>query len=144
MDNLAHLMIEHACQKLVFEAAARADANDAAGLAALFAQDAVLVRPDSQLLTGREAIQAAYAARPAGRITRHLVTNVRVEVASPTAASAVSYVLLAAGSESDASGPQGRPMPRLVVGEFHDRFSLIDGDWRIARREARFLLHTGD
>jgi uncharacterized protein (TIGR02246 family) len=145
MEALQRLLIEQDCRDLVLRAAAKADANDPGGLADLFAEDAVLARPNAQPLHGREAIRKAYEQRPAERITRHLVTNIVVEVESPTSARALSYVLLWAGSTSDTPGPQGRPaQPRQVVGEFDDRFSLTPQGWRIARREARFLLHSGD
>lgn len=137
--------VERACRELVLRAASRADAGDAAGLARLFAADGVLVRPNAQPLQGRDAIQAAYAQRPADRITRHLVTNTLVEVESSTRARAMSHVLLWTGSTNDPSGPQGRRAhARQLVGEFEDRFVLEPEGWRIQRRDARFVLYSGD
>jgi uncharacterized protein (TIGR02246 family) len=146
MDADERRALQQACSELVLRAAACVDGNDAAGLAQLFAEDAVLVRPNGAALHGREAIQAAYAQRPADRITRHLVTNTVVEVESPTRARALSYVLLWTGSTADAAGPNGRPaQSRQVVGEFDDRFSFTpDAGWLLQRREARFVLHSGD
>lgn len=144
MDPLQRLLIQDACRELVLRAAECADAHDAAGLAALFMPEGVLRRPGGQPLVGRAAIEAAYAQRPRDRITRHLVTNTRVEVESETAARAHSRVLLWAGSTADAEGPQGRPLrgPQLV-GEFADRFVHTDAGWRIASRDASFVLHAG-
>jgi len=146
MDAADRMAIRQACSELVLRAVACVDGNDAARLARLFAEDAVLVRPNGAALHGREAIRDAYAQRPADRITRHLVTNTVVEVESPTRARALSYVLLWTGSATDAAGPNGRPaQPRQVVGEFDDRFSFTpDAGWLIQRREARFVLHSGD
>jgi uncharacterized protein (TIGR02246 family) len=145
MDELQRLLIESACRTLVLRAAACADANEPARLAAWFTDDATLVRPNAQPLQGRQAIQQAYAQRPAGRITRHLVTHTLVEVESAAVAHAHSCVLLWAGSLADEPGPQGRPaQPRQVLGEFDDRCVLTPAGWRIARRDARFVLHTGD
>ena len=143
MDALQRLLIQEACRELVLRAAERADANDPAGLAALFQPDGVLRRPGGQALVGRAAIEQAYAQRPAQRITRHLVTNTLVEVVSVTEASARSRVLLWAGSTDDAEGPQGRPLrgPQLV-GEFIDRFALSGEGWRFASRDACFVLHA--
>lgn len=145
IDTAERHEIERACRELVLRAASRADAGDAAGLAGLFAVDGVLVRPNAQPLQGRDAIQAAYAQRPADRITRHLVTNTLVEVESSASARAISHVLLWTGSTNDPSGPQGRRAhARQLVGEFEDRFVLEPEGWRIQRRDARFVLYSGD
>ena len=142
MDELQSLLIERACNRLVLLAAEHADQHRAAEFAALFAPDAVLRRPNAEPLCGREAIRAVYAQRPASRITRHLVTNIRVEVQSAEEARATSLVLLWAGSTDDEPGPRGRPAHAApVLGEFDDRFALTPEGWRIVSREASFLLH---
>ena len=144
MDALQSLIIKQACRELVLRAAAHADANEPCALAALFAEDGVLVRPGAEPLVGRDAIRQSYAQRSAERITRHLVTNIVVDIESETEARAASLVLLWSGSTHDTPGPQGRPAQRQVVGEFADRLSLTPEGWRIARREARFVLHSGE
>lgn len=144
MDHLQHLLIDQACRELVLRAARHADANAPASLARLFTNDAVLVRPNAEPVHGREAIQNTYEQRPADRLTRHLVTNIVVGIESATQARALSYVLLWAGTGTDMPGAFGRPASgRQVVGEFDDRFALTPDGWRIARREARFVLHSG-
>lgn len=137
------MLAQQACRDLVLRAAAGADTGDADALAMLFTEDAVLVRPGAQPLHGREAIRAAYAQRPAGRITRHLVANSLVELDASGQAHARSYVLLWTGAAGDPDGPAGRPaQARQMVGEFDDRFlCLPDGQWLIQHREARFVLH---
>ena len=142
MDELESLLIERACSRLVLLAAEHADHHRPAEFAALFAPDAVLSRPNAEPLCGREAIREAYAQRPASRITRHLVTNTRVEVLSAVDARATSAVLLWSGSVEDDPGPRGRPaQPGQVLGEFEDRFTLTPEGWRIVSRRASFLLH---
>lgn len=144
MDDLQRLLIENACRTLVLHTAAHADAHEPDRLAACFTDDAVLVRPNAPPLRGREAIRQAYAQRPAGRLTRHLVTHTRVEIESAAVAHAHSVVLLWTGSLADEPGPQGRPaQPPQVLGEFDDHCVLTPAGWRIARRDARFVLHTG-
>ena len=144
MDDLQRLLIENACRNLVLHAAAHADAHEPDLLAACFTDDAVLVRPNAQPLQGREAIRQAYAQRPADRLTRHLVAHTRVAIESALMAQAHSCVLLWTGSLADEPGPQGRPaQPRQVLGEFDDHCVLTPAGWRIARRDARFVLHTG-
>jgi hypothetical protein len=138
------LLIEQACRELVLRAAALADAAQPAALAALFTEGGSLVRPGAEPLVGRAAIERSYAQRAPERITRHLVTNTLVEVVSDVQACATSTVLLWSGSTDDAAGPQGRPAnPRQVVGAFADRFALTPEGWRIERRDASFVLHSG-
>lgn len=141
LSPLDRLLAEQACRDLVLRAAAATDAQRHDDFAALFAEDGVLVRPGAQPLQGRAAIAESYRSRPPGRITRHLVSNTLVVLASPTAARASSCVLLWSGRASDAAGPFGRPAhERQVVGEFDDRFVLTPQGWRIARRSASFVL----
>jgi uncharacterized protein (TIGR02246 family) len=140
LDEFDTVVAKQACHDLVIRFASCNDKRDAQGLAALFAEDGVLVRPNGDTLTGPAAIAAAYADRPADRITRHLVGNVLIEVTSPTTATGASTVLLWSGSAADAAGPYGRPMKsREVMGEFEDSFVKTSGGWRIARRTARFI-----
>lgn len=145
-DPTHGLLIRLACSDTVERAAHLADLPDPAGFAALFTHDAVLQRPSGDTLVGRAAIQAAYAARPAHRMTRHLVAGTVVEPLTASQATALSTVLLCSGSQDDPPGPQGRPMcGPPVVGEFDDLLRReADGRWRIARRTARFLLHGAD
>jgi ketosteroid isomerase-like protein len=142
MDALQRLLIEDDCRNLVLRAATLADAHDAAGFAALFAADAVLQRPNAAPLAGREAIREAYAQRPRSRLTRHLVTNTRITVESATQARGHSLVLLWAGSSDDDAGAQGRPAQGpALLGEFDDRFVLVQGQWQFERRDASFVMH---
>ena len=61
-----------------------------------------------------------------------------------TATAAPSATSSRRSSDAPAS-PFGTPAdPRQLVGEFDDQLRrLSDGSWRIARREARFVLHAG-
>ena len=136
---------QQACRDLVVRAAACIDMQDYEAFAALFLPDGELQRPGDSPLHGRAAILAAYRARPADRITRHVVTNTRVDLESESVARVSSLVLLWSGSRSSAAGPYGRPaQPRRVLGEFDDRLVQVDEGWRIARRIARFVLVDED
>ncbi|MFN3469994.1 MAG: nuclear transport factor 2 family protein [Novosphingobium sp.] len=111
------------CARLV---ALYANLNDEARwdeVAALYAEDGVMYRPTAPDagIAGREAILAAFKARPP-RKTRHVCSNVVIDVESETTARGTSAMLLFTG--------EGAPL----VGSFHDRFVLTDDGWRFAER----------
>ncbi|WP_237165208.1 nuclear transport factor 2 family protein [Pandoraea vervacti] len=138
-QSLDVLHAKQACYDLVMRFVMCNDRRDSQGLAALFAHNGVLVRPNGETLVGQPAIAAAYADRPADRLTQHLVGNVLIDVTSATSAIGSSAVLVWSGSAQDTPGPFGRPAQgRQVMGEFEDTFVRTAQGWRIARREARF------
>ena len=142
MNAIEQLQTASACRALIVRAAGCADNNDARALADLFTEDARLVRPGGDPLLGREAIFAAYAKRPADRMTRHLVTNTELEMLADGRVRAVSYALVIAGSRNDEATPQGRKASSCQMGEFHDTLVLTGQGWRIAQREASFVLYV--
>ncbi|OLL30705.1 hypothetical protein BTH42_15775 [Burkholderia sp. SRS-W-2-2016] len=135
------MLAEHACRALVIKAAELVDGGRFAALSGVFSSDALLVRPNGATLSGCDAIVASYAARPADRISRHLIfasnfTGIKAEHATAT-----TQVLLWSGSTDDAPGPFGRPSRgQQIVGRFDDEFVFIDGAWRIGKRVASFEL----
>lgn len=135
---------ESACRDVVQRTALKLDANDLDGLASLFTHDAVVVRPGKEPLRGVEALIESYRSRPATHMTRHLVAGSIVDLRGPDEAHAISNVLLWTATTDDSAGPFGRrAQPRQVVGEFEDTLRLCsDGLWRIAHRQARFVLHA--
>lgn len=145
IPEVEQLLARDACAALIVAFAACNDAHDADGLAALFAPDGVLVRPGAAPLHGRAAIAHAYASRPSGRITRHVVSNVQVRLESATTATGLSYVTVWSGQLADAEGPFGRRADgRQAVGEFEDRFVRTNDGWRIAERRACFVMMRED
>jgi uncharacterized protein (TIGR02246 family) len=135
---------ESACRDVVRRAALKLDENDLDGFASLFTEDAVVVRPGKEPLRGVEALIESYRARPATHMTRHLVAGSVVDLRAPDEAHAISNVLLWTAAPDTAAGPFGRQaQSRQVVGEFEDTLRLCsDGLWRIAHRQARFVLHV--
>lgn len=143
MNEVDQWLTRLACGDVIERSARCVDDGDAHGIAALFAEDGVLQRPSGEPLQGREAIRASYAARPAERITRHLVTNTVINLQSDGSAHAKSRVLLWSGSSDTPDSPFGRQaQPRELVGEFDDLLQRqSDGAWRIVRRTASFALY---
>ena len=135
---------ESACRDVVRRAALKLDANDLDGFASLFTRDAVVVRPGKEPLRGVEALIESYRSRPASHLTRHLVAGSVIDLRAPDEAHVISNVLLWTATGDDAPGPFGRrAQSRQVVGEFEDTLRLCsDGLWRIAHRQARFVLHV--
>jgi hypothetical protein len=85
--------IEHDCARLI---ALYANLNDEARwteVAALYAEDGVMVRPTAPdaPTVGRAAILEAFKARPP-RVTRHVCSNVVIDVESEDIARGVSGV----------------------------------------------------
>ncbi len=123
MTEAERRAIEADCARLI---ALYANLNDAAqwdAVVALYAEDGVMIRPTAPdaPLEGRAAILAAFKGRPP-RKTRHVCSNVVIEVLSATEASGESAMIL--------FQPDGAPL----AGSFHDRFVLTTDGWRFAER----------
>lgn len=115
--------IEQDCARLV---ALYANLNDAArweDVAALYAEDGRMARPTApdDWIVGRDAILTTFRSRPA-RTTRHVCSNIVIDVLDESHASGESAMLLFTG--------EGAPK----VGSFHDRFVRVQGEWRFAER----------
>jgi hypothetical protein len=115
--------IEQDCARLIALYANLNDAGRWADVADLYVQDGRMARPTApdEWMQGRDAILAAFLARPA-RTTRHVCSNIVIDVISDTQATGTSAMLL---FTSEAA-------PK--VGSFHDRFVRIEAGWRFAER----------
>ena len=126
--------IERACERLVSAYARLIDFRDYEGFSELFAGD-------GELDTGRPAVGPAEIfkhcmRRPETLRSRHLMSNVHIEVLSATEARGMSYVTIYrhVGPESLARGPA--PLaPAAAVGHYEDRYRLTPEGWRFARRK---------
>jgi hypothetical protein len=120
--------IEQDCARLI---AHYANLNDAARwheLADLYAENGRMARPSAPDLwiVGRASILAAFQARPA-RVTRHICSNIVIQVIGARDAEGESAMLLF----SDAGAPR--------VGSFHDRFVRTDDGWRFSERRGSLI-----
>ena len=141
MDNFE---IERACERLVLDFAYFSDRQEYESLSQLFAVDGIMERPNGESLMGPEAILRSYQSRPAGRITRHVCTNIRITAVSEKRARGSTYaVLYFANTSEPADGHFGfKTEPRHMIGDFEDEFVLSAEGWRFALRRARFVMHT--
>jgi hypothetical protein len=137
--------VEQLCTRLVLDYVHFNDTQSYEELARLFAEDGVFIRPNGESINGRDAILHSYRSRPAGRLTRHFCTNIRITPKSTDRASGLTYAVVYSANSND---PQvqhfGRKAdPRTLIGEFEDEFVRTAEGWRFASRRARFVMHTG-
>jgi hypothetical protein len=124
----------HAIHTLLMLYAERIDSADFAGAAALFAHGSYALRRGEA--TVMEFVGAAEAEAGFARATRrysdgtlrtkHVVTNVIIELAGDTATSRC-YCTVFQGTDSF-------PLQPIAAGRYHDRFEKVDGAWRFAER----------
>lgn len=146
MNDTTDAAAESACIRIVHASAAANDRRDWAALAALYTVDGELVRPSGQVVTGRDAIEAAYRSGPADRRTRHVCTNTLVAMTSATTASATTSVLLFTWTEPEAGSDDAADLPAAkgpAIGEFADELVLTDDGWRLASRRASLSARAG-
>jgi hypothetical protein len=131
--------IEQDCRDLVAAVAQLGDRRDAAGAAALFAEDATWVR-GGRPYQGRAGVFESYARLPATQVTRHMSANCVVTVRDGDHADAVTYYV--AYHHDPGVDEPAFPLPfdpPFSLGEWHDQFVRTPEGWRIARRETRRL-----
>ncbi len=136
MDELDRMLVERSCERLINEYSRLVDFGEAAAVADLFTEDARWEGTDL-LLDGREEIRAWFRKREgiARRVSRHVFTNVIIDVVSPTEASGLSYMINYRHDreEGDESLPVVMEEPKWM-GEARDSFRLTEEGWRFSSR----------
>jgi hypothetical protein len=131
MDPLERLLAEAEIARAVTRYAVLNDEGDFDGVAALFTEDGVLTRPSGgEPIRGRAAILAAFKARPP-RISRHVITNIMVELGSEHEARCRSTMLLYSAPPGDLPAKASHP---ALLGGFADRLVQENGAWLFAER----------
>jgi len=131
-----------AIQRVLVDYAARQDARDYPGYAALFAKDGEWVN-GKNVYKGREAILkmlvGLYGAPPAGYVNTdsyHISTNFQIDLKGDHATVHSRHLLVM-------RGPKGEPTPSLA-GRYEDEFVREDGQWKILRRVDTPVMPTMD
>lgn len=118
-----------AIEKLIYTYAELVDTGDFAGIGALLAEATFIGGSDA--VAGRETIAESFARTviryPDGTPrTRHLVTNIVVDIHSGLASARSSFTALQALPEL--------PLQPIASGRYRDRFALRDGRWFFTER----------
>jgi SnoaL-like domain len=134
-DKLEIMLAERACERLVYRYAWLVDSGEAVGIADLFTTDGTWAAGDGEPMRNRDGIRAGFAARQSvvRRQSRHVMTNVLIDVQNADEASGRAY-LVNYRHDSD-TGVAERPAPAdapKFVGEYNLTFRRVDGEWLFA------------
>jgi hypothetical protein len=127
--------IERSCERMVYAYARALDLGDMSGAADCFAEQGSFARPmtPDQVIHGRESIRAALLTRPKTLLTKHLATNVQIDVLGRDEARGLSYLTMISTTPGDAAAPFTSAGP-IYFGEFKDRFVREAGEWKFLER----------
>jgi hypothetical protein len=132
MDEFEVLHISRACERLSYDYARWIDLGQAARAASLFTDDAVLTL-SSGPLAGTDEISAFFEKRQgAAVVSRHVITNVVVDVLNDHEARGTAYLTFYR-EPADGDGPVKLNGP-LFVGHYEDDYALTSDGWRFRRR----------
>jgi hypothetical protein len=128
--------IERACERIVYAYSRALDLGELSAAADFFAENGSIARPmaPEQIIRGRENIRAALLTRPKTLLTKHLASNVMIDVVSRDEARGLSYLTMISSSPpGDAIAPYVSAGP-IYFGEFVDRFLREGREWKFLER----------
>ncbi|MFO1219845.1 MAG: nuclear transport factor 2 family protein [Burkholderiaceae bacterium] len=125
--------VERLCTQLAFRYARATDLGDAAAAGTCFTEDGQLHMPGGRSFQGRSAIAQRIAEQPPDQVSRHVLTNICIEVPSPGRATGTLTLTMYRAKRTQPSGPLPLEGPALV-GEYQDEYRLTPQGWRIASR----------
>jgi hypothetical protein len=130
------LEIERACERLVHVYSRALDLGDMSAAADCFAEHGSMARPmmPDQVIQGRETVRASLLTRPKTLLTKHLATNVMIDVESRDAARGLSYLTMISTTPPADGKPPFVSQGPIYFGEFKDRFVRENGVWKFLER----------
>jgi ketosteroid isomerase-like protein len=145
MTETERLQIELACARVVTQFSNYNDKRDFDALCSLFTEDGAFARPTDpeNYITGRNNILAAFKARPNDRITRHLITNIVIDVIDAAWARGTCYAtLFMAPVDAEPAMFGVKAGASQFIGEFEMDFRRTVEGWKIARQGGRIIFTT--
>jgi len=141
VDDATRFAIERACQRLVLEFAKYNDDWDHERLAALFVEDCEFARPldPDHPYYGRDKVHAIFRDRKP-RLTRHVMTNILIDVVSEDEARGNSYVTMISSPSTEKPPYEGEG---IFFGAFDDVFVRTGDGWKFKSRTGSVALHQG-
>jgi hypothetical protein len=122
----------HECARLSHDFAYFVDHRDYEKFVALFVEDGTFERR-GEVLRGRAGIMKAMQARPAELVTRHICSNIRIDLQADGTACGTGCLLLFHGSANgDTAG--ATPPHSVTVAEYSDVYVATPEGWRIRSR----------
>ncbi|GAA4752662.1 hypothetical protein GCM10023350_42450 [Nocardioides endophyticus] len=133
VDPLTRLVAIADCTRLMVEYGLRLDHGVAVSTAELFTEDGAW-RSNTIDAVGQAQLKAFFQRRAdlTDRLTRHVVTNIAVDVLDEDHARARSYAVEIRGDRgADGLAEDTRP---AVVGDYKDKLVKVDGRWLFTER----------
>ena len=143
MDLEQRVLIEHACTRLCHEYARAIDFRDYDNFPLLFTEDAVL--DVGNLLEGRAAILASVMRRPDELRSRHVISNITIDVLNEDEARGTAYLTLY--RYLGKASLQRDPIPFIgpaAIGHYEDRYQRDAGGWLFQRRTLFLAFRNSD
>ncbi len=139
------LEIERDCERLVYAYSRALDVGDMSAAADFFAQNGSMARPmaPDQIIQGRETIRTSLLSRPKTLLTKHLATNVIIDVESRDSARGISYLTMIATTPGTNAQPPHLSQGPIYFGQFEDRFIRENNEWKFLERRGSIQMKFG-
>jgi hypothetical protein len=136
LSAVERIEIERACERLIHDYSLALDRGDMSAAADFFAENGSMARPmmPDAVIEGRETIRASLLTRPKTLLTKHLATNVMIDVESRDSASGISYLTMISTTPPADGKPPYLSAGPVWWGEFKDRYVRENGVWRFLER----------
>ncbi|MES2413439.1 MAG: nuclear transport factor 2 family protein [Pseudomonadota bacterium] len=123
---------ERECTRLSNDFAFAVDRGHFDDFIALFAPDGALERR-GEVLRGPQALRGFLEAMPKNRTMRHICTNIRIDMTSPTSAKGTSSTLMM-HVMADAGTPLPMKAATPLCAEYEDEYVLTGSGWKFKYR----------
>lgn len=135
---------ELACAKLLNQFANLNDAGYYEDMAALFSEDGQFASPlvPDTFITGRRAITLFFEERRKETISRHLLSNIVIDVIDEKSAKGSAYALLILGVPENGAKLGIKANSSKFVGDYIVEFKKKHEGWKIAQLTTQVVLTT--